>query len=244
MTVVVATTNFELYHDIVNELRDRGIPFTTVEPGDDLPATAEVLVRGANDPSWAPSDVDVVVADPGDPRAAVEDVIVHQREETTRRIVGVDPGPRPGIAVLAGERVVATFQVPLDEAEAVVRREVEDATDSLVRIGDGARIEGARLVDALADLPVELVDETGTTPHLGAGARGMADALAAVNIALREGERVNSLSVDPTPGELQVIKDRSRERSPENRAIDATLARRVATGELSLDEALEEHRKR
>lgn len=243
MTVVVATTDFALYHDVVNELRDRGIEFTTLEPGDDLPASTAVLLTGAGDPVDAPDDVDVVVADAEAPRAAVEEAIVRQRGEGDRRIVGVDPGPRPGIAVLSGDRVVATFQVPIDEADTVVRREVEDAPDPVVRIGDGARMEGARLVEALSDLPIELVDETGTTPHLGAGARGMADALAAVNIALREGEPVNSVSVDPTPGELQVIKDRSRERSPENQAIDATLARRVATGELSLDAAIEQHQR-
>lgn len=243
MTVVVATTNFELYHDVVNELRDRGIRFTTVEPGDELPASTAVLLTGRDDPVSAPADVAVVVADPADPRAAVEEAIVRQRGEGDRRIVGVDPGPRPGIAVLSGDRVVATFQVPLDEAAAVVRREVKDAPDPIVRIGDGSRMEGARLVEALSDLPLELVDETGTTPHLGAGARGMADALAAVNIALREGEPVNSVSVDPTPGELQVIKERSRERSPKNRTIDGALARRVATGEISLDDAIEEHRR-
>ena len=96
----------------------------------------------------------------------------------------------------------------------------------------------------LDDVPVELVDETGTTPSLGAGARGMGDVLAAVNIARLEGERVDSREVDPTAGELQRIKTESRDRSDGDRTIDAGLARRVAAGELTLDEALSEHRER
>ncbi|MFC6730516.1 hypothetical protein ACFQDG_17835, partial [Natronoarchaeum mannanilyticum] len=122
-----------------------------------------------------------------------------------------------------------------------VRREVADAENPVVRVGDGARLESARIVDALDDVRVELVDETGTTPYLGTGARGMGDVLAAVNIARLEGEVIERREIEPTDGELQVIKNRSRERSSENRTIDEELARRVATGDLTLDEAIEEH---
>ena len=48
--------------------------------------------------------------------------------------------------------------------------------------------------------------------------------------------------MDPTAGELQRIKNRSGERSETNRAIDERLARRVAAGDLSIEEALEAHR--
>ena len=156
--------------------------------------------------------------------------------------VGVDPGVRPGIAVLAGETVVAAFQVPLGDAVETVRREVADAVDPIVRIGDGARLQGARLVNDLDDVTVELVDETGTTPYLGTGARGMGDVLAAVNIARLEGDRIDSREVDPTAGELQRIKDRPPQLSSDDRTIDEGLARRVAAGDLTVEEALDEHR--
>ena len=130
----------------------------------------------------------------------------------------------------------------LGDAVETIRREVADAVDPLVRIGDGARLQGARLVNDLDDVTVELVDETGTTPYLGTGARGMGDVLAAVNIARLEGERVDSRDIDPTAGELQRIKDRSREVSTDDRSIDDALARRVASGDLTVEEALDEHR--
>ncbi|SFR92897.1 hypothetical protein SAMN05216559_1175 [Halomicrobium zhouii] len=238
--IVVGTADFELYHGVVAELRDRGVEFTTIEPGDDLPEGATVLVT-AEDEEWAPEGVDVVRAPPDDPRRAVEEVVAILRGNEGRTVVGIDPGERPGIAVLAGDTVVAAFQVPAAEAAAEVRREVEDAVDPVVRIGDGARLVGTRIIDALADVPVELVDETGTTPYLGTGARGMGDVLAAVNIARMEGEAIETRDVTPTAGELQRIKDRSREASETNRAIDEELARKVAVGELSMDEALAEH---
>ncbi len=136
---------------------------------------------------------------------------------------------------------MAAFQVPAADAAEVVGREVQDAADPLVRIGDGARLAGSRVIDDIEDVPVELVDETGTTPYLGSGARGMGDVLAAANIARREGEAITSRDIEPTPGELTRIKDRSREESDTNRAIGADLARRVAAGELTIEEALAEH---
>lgn len=242
--LVVATADFELYHGLVAELRDRGVTFTTVEPSDPIP-DCEVIIAGRDDPireAELPGDTAVVRSVADEPRRAVEEALVPLRGGSGRTVVGVDPGERPGIAVLVGETVVAAFHVPLADAAATVRTEISDAPDPLVRIGDGARLQGAKLIDALSDVPLELVDETGTTPSLGTGTRGMGDVLAAVNIAQVEGERIDSRDIEPTKGELQTIKNRSRERSDDDRTISELLARRVAAGELTLEEALAEHR--
>ena len=241
--IVVATEDFEVYHDVVAELRDRGVAFTTREPGAELPDGTRVVIRAAADDDPLPGGVARVTAG-GDARRAVEEAVAVLRGEEGRTIVGVDPGPRPGIAVLAGGTVLAAFQVPLAEAATVVRRETDDAPDPLVRIGDGARLQSAQLVNDLDDRTVELVDETGTTPSLGTGARGMGDVLAAVNVARRSGEVTDSREIEPTAGELQRIKDRSREASEDGRTIDEALARRVAAGELTIGEALAAHRER
>ncbi|WP_336036592.1 hypothetical protein [Halobacterium yunchengense] len=237
--IVVATADFEVYHEVVEELRERDVEFTTVEPGDPLPERTSVVVTAGED---VDTDLPVVVAAGGDARRTVEEALVHVRGGEGRTVVGVDPGTRPGIAVLRGGMLVAAFQVPVDRAADVVLEEVAGDDDAVVRIGDGARLEGARIVDELDDVRVELVDETGTTPFLGPGARGMGDVLAAANIALMAGEEIEGRTIEPTAGELQVIKSRSREASEQNRAITEALARRVARGELTLEEALAEHR--
>lgn len=239
MSVVVATADFEIYHGVVNELRDRGVSFSTVEPGDPLPEDATIVITGEDDEIETTREV--IIGDPEDPRRTVEEAVAMLRSDSGRTVIGVDPGVRPGIAVLTGEIVVAAFQVPLADAAETIRTEVAGAIDPIVRIGDGARVQGTRIIEALDDVRVELVDETGTTPSLGTGARGMGDVLAAVNIARLEGEVIENRTIEPTAGELQVIKDRSREQSGENRAIDEGLARRVAKGELTIDDALAEH---
>jgi hypothetical protein len=242
IVIVVATENFELYHEAVSELRDRGVTFTTVEPDAEIPDGTAVLLTGVDDDPDVPQDVEVVRGSAETARTAVEEVIAALRGEDGRTVVGIDPGEEPGIAVLAGDMIVATFQMPPDQVAEVVHEETADTPNPLVRIGDGARLIGARIVDDIEGVPIELVDETGTTPYLGTGVRGIGDILAAVNIARMEGEPIDSRDVEPTAGELQRIQEQSRKQSAENRTIDLSLAREVALGNLTVDEALAEHR--
>jgi hypothetical protein len=251
--IVVATADFELYHEVVGELRDRGVTFTTVEPDEPLPEGTRVVITAVDEslPPTAETEtgtgtdeatVDHVTATAATARRGVESALAALRTGGGRTVVGVDPGTRPGVAVFSGDLVVAAFQVPLADVVDVVRREVDGGVDPLVRVGDGDRLRSARIVNALADVPVELVDESGTTPYLGTGARGVGDILAAVNIGRLNGERVDDREIEPTDGELQRIKDRSRRASDGDRTIDDALARRVAEGDLTVEEALAEHR--
>ena len=243
--IVVVTDDFALYHAAVGELRDRAATFTTAEPGDPLPERTRVVVSAAEDKVTSPPGVDHVTTTADDVTAGVDEALGILRADDGRTVVGVDPGERPGIAVLSGETVVTAHHVPVSAAAETIREAVADEPDALVRIGDGARLHGARLVEELEAVAVELVDETGTTPSLGRGAtgRGLADVLAAVNIARMDGESVETRDLEPTAGEIQRIKNRSREVSDGDRTLDTELARRVALGELDLSTALAEHRR-
>jgi hypothetical protein len=81
----------------------------------------------------------------------------------------------------------------------VVARETEGALDPVVRIGDGAPPRRSRAIDAPHYARVELVYQTGTTPHLGAGARGTGDDPAAVLTARREGDYFDQLQTSVRP---------------------------------------------
>lgn len=243
--IVVVTEDFALYHAAVAELRERGATFTTREPGVDLPERAEAVISAPHDGlSFRDEPVVHVTTTADDVRDGVEEALGGLREGDGRTVVGVDPGERPGIAVLSGETVVAAYHVPLADAVDTVLAEIDDEPDALVRVGDGDRLRSARLVNDLEDVSVELVDESGTTPTLGRGAagKGMADVLAAVNIARMEGDPVETRAVEPTAGETQRIKNESRDRSDGDLTVSEELAREVALGELTLEEAIAQQR--
>ncbi|WP_348607985.1 hypothetical protein [Halobaculum rarum] len=243
--IVVVTDDFALYHAAVAELRERGATFTTREPDADLPEHAAVVISAPHDGlSFREEPVEHVTTTADRVRDGVEEALGGLRGGDGRTVVGVDPGERPGIAVLSGETVIAAYHVPLGDAVDTVIAEIDDEPDALVRVGDGDRLRSARIVNELEGVSVELVDESGTTPTLGrgAGGKGMADVLAAVNIARMEGDPVETRAVEPTAGEIQRIKNESRDRSAGDLTVSEELAREVALGELTIAEAIAEQR--
>ncbi len=240
--IVVATEDFELYHDLVNGLRERRLAFTTIEVDEALPAGTRVVLTGNTDPPIEEVDISIIRGTAAESRQLIDEAVAELSSRGGDIVIGVDPGQRPGIAVMRGNLVVSAFQVPLEQAAERIKAEIEDTPEAIVRIGDGARLNGAKLINELDGIQVELVDETGTTPYIGAGARGVGDLLAAVNIASRQGEPIERREIEPTEGELSRIQHLSRQRSPQNREITAALAEQVAIGELTIEQALEQHR--
>lgn len=168
-------------------------------------------------------------------------------EDFDRIIIGIDPGKYPGIAVMGNNKTISVHHVSASEVCPLIKRIMRDYRDKkiLVRIGHGARLIRSRLVNDILDLglDVEMVDETGTTPHLGKGVHGqvISDIIAAINIAKINGINVGKQFIEPSQGEVRVIQEHSREYSNGRTTIPRLLARAVAKGELTLDEAMERH---
>jgi len=99
------------------------------------------------------------------------------------------------------------------------------------------------------DFPIILVNERGTTPKVGGiEISQVQDIVASINIALRDGREVKLGELihagEPTKGEIEYIKTRSRELSNGKITISSKLAREVAKGNLTLEEAIEIHKKK
>ena len=84
---------------------------------------------------------------------------------------------------------------------------------------------------------VELVDERKTSRGLNRNQHGVS----AIRIATLPGERIwEIVEMEPTDGELREIQRKSRIKSQGRVTISSEMARRVALGELSLSEAIEQ----
>jgi hypothetical protein len=187
----------------------------------------------------------VVIA--SDPEIAVSEAVRRLRNVGVPEsaIIGIDPGDEPGIAVVANGIVEAVYRVPIRQASKIVERIHETYPVILVRIGNGARLKSTHLANTLISrgIAVEFVEEGGTSPYLGKGTAGIAisDIVAAINIAYTQGAPAGRQDVLPSKGEIRRIQEKTRELSDGRTTISRKLAQRVATGEITISQALAEH---
>ena len=245
----MATRDPVLYGELAAVLRDRRIPSVSLLPGDRVPdRVVAVLTSEAEAPSISHPLVVAVPAE-GDRTAIWAEVAsaLASGDSSEALVIGIDPGPRPGYAILEGARLLGEGIV--DEPEEVARigshlRRRFPTRSILFRVGSGDRLARDRIVNALLPLrrPIEVVDEHRTTPR---GQRRPRDAIAARAIARAAGRRVHGRALlTITPGEIANLQRVSREGSGGQFTIPRRLAEGVLRGELTLTEALAEGERR
>ena len=218
---------------------------TPLEP---IPPNIGVIITTEQESHKIDFNRDMMIIADGRPQAAVDRAysLMHA-EELDDIIIGIDPGKYPGIAVLGNGKTISVHHVSAGEVCPLIKRILREFEGKkiMVRIGHGARLVRSRLVNDLLDLGlhVEMVDETGTTPRLGRGVHGqvISDIIAAINIARIKGKLVGKQFIEPSQGEVRVVQENSREHSNGRSTIPRLLARAVAKGEMTLEEAVERH---
>ena len=249
-TLGVQTADFRVYYDLVQALRAREVPFVPIGPGEDVPPNVGVVVTTAAEAPLVDHPLVVPYTTPEETLAEALRLL-HGPGAFRHCVIGVDPGERPGVAVLADGKLLRLIHAPHPEA---VREAVQGVLASLpaerfiVRVGDGAPTYRDRIFQALAGLDVrfELVDERRSTP---AACHGNAerDTMAAMAIALVPGMPLNLgdlRPVRPTEGELRDIQRKSRIAAQGEFTISRQLARNVALGRLTLDQAIDQMRQK
>lgn len=240
--IALATEDFAAYHDLARHLRNQGIPFRSLSPEGSIPGEIRVVITTKGERSSVAHDHIVTYSTP---RATVEDAMRVMRglDEVDRLVIGVDPGERPGVAVIADGHVLSSRQTTHPERVVDVVRSIADRYDSadvVVRVGHGAQTLRDRIVNGLlsAGFGVELVDESESSPPRGRLA-GERDKVAARVIGMTSGEPIESRrTIEVPPGEIRDIQRRSRLASDGRVTISRALAGKVAEGALSLSEAV------
>lgn len=239
----VLTNDFRAYYEIVKALKDRSVPFTSLSFDESVPPHVGVVIT---------TDLEAIKIDfprlvvYENARQAVEDAQQALLGKRTCRelIIGVDPGEHPGIAVLCDGKLVRAHRA---SSPVTVKDEVERIVDKtwarsyVVRVGHGAKTARDTIINALLSLghAVEVVDETRTSPPRYKTAEER-DVEAARAIALTTGRRVHARRrLSPTAGEVRDIQRKSRIASGGEVTIATKLARDVAVGALTMEEAIE-----
>lgn len=238
----ILTQDFRLYHDLVNALKARDLPFRSLSFQEPIPREVGAVLTSPGEAGRVHHAAVVPVDDVGGAIARALQVVRGHRQ-WRELVVGVDPGAQPGVALVGdGEEIDRHVAASPEAVAGSVRAALLafPAERVRLRVGHGDPTNRNRIINALAPLglPVEIVDEKGTTHRSPSP-----DADAAVAIARGRGVRAaRYYAVDPTPGELKEIQRQSRLSSGGTVTITMELATRVARGELTLVEAIARHR--
>ncbi len=236
--VGIMTENPSTYYEMLTALREEGLRPISLCFSEPLPPNIAVIVTSEEEKHLVPFDNVVADADPDIVVTKVKSCLAGERA-ITDLLIGIDPGHRPGIAVISNGSVLTRTLAPTPEAVgAIVEQFIDRYTPSSVtiRLGNGDRTNRNRIFNALWDKGYvgEFVDESNTTKR-----SKTPDEDAAVEIALTPGYLPRKKqSIEPGPGEVRNIQRLSRVQSEGQLTVSKELASRVATGEISMDEAI------
>ena len=247
--MALATRDSALYAELASVLRDRRIPTVSLLPGDRIPAPVAIVLTT---PEEAPriSHPRVVAIPPEGDRTAIwaeVESALSARPPGLELVVGIDPGPRPGYAVLEGGVCIAQGNLSAPEETAGLAGHLGRRfphRSIVFRVGSGERLSRDRILNALAPLqrPIELVDEQGTTPR---GQRRPRDAAAARAIGRNRGRPVRGgAPITITPGEVSNLQRLSRESSGGRFTLSRGVAEQVLRGEQTLADAVDDATRR
>ena len=197
----ILTEDFRLYHDLVTALKSRDVPFRSLSFQEPVPREVGAVLTSEAEAPRVRFPAVVAVTDVDDAVAKALQIVRGHRQ-WRELVVGVDPGEEPGVAVVGDGEVIDTRLAASPEAVADLARRALLAFPAervRLRVGHGDPTNRNRIINALSPLglPVEIVDEKGTTHR-----SPMPDADAAIAIARGRGVRAaRYYAVEPTAGE-------------------------------------------
>ncbi len=240
--LAVATDNFEFYYEIVRELKQRDIAFVSLSPTDPIPPTVDLVITTEQESEAI--DFDNIISVEDDIRRGVRRALSTLKGKSTYQkiVVGIDPGSKPGIALVGDGKILETMHADSpEEVKNIVEGFIEDYSfhRMTVRIGHGDKTNRNRTINSLKGLAIriEIVNEEDTTKLTE-----KPDIEAAKKIALSVGELAEgTYDVEATEGEMREIQRRSRIRSGEI-TISKKLAKKVVEGDIEMEKAIEEQK--
>lgn len=236
--IAIVTERPRFYYEAAGELKNRNLVFLSLKLGQEIPSRVSIVLTTKQERKKI--NFPNVVAHENAQAAVKEALRILKGFGTKHRrlIVGIDPGRKPGIAVVGDGKIIETKNLNSPEDVLECMKDVlavHSANEFIVRVGGGGGIYRLRILKLLQEnfkLRTEIVDETSTTPA------GKSNTTAAVNIALKEGRPLSEkIKLSPKPGEIKNLQKESRLLSG-NITISKKLAEEVAKGGLSLEEAL------
>ena len=198
--VAVATVQGKAYFLIVNKLKERGIPFLSLVPGETVPTDIKVVITTEQEKHLINHEKVLVYDGETAPDAAANEIrkILQGKEAYEKIVIGVDPGEVFGLAVIADGKVNETgncfsIQEALTKVSSVIKTVDLSSTAVTIKIGSGVPMY-KELIEAFdqnlpSEVVLQVVSEAGTNRPLNHNKhrRGLRDIASAIRIAGRAG---------------------------------------------------------
>jgi len=245
-TIGIYTKNFSLYHDLLKVLKNRKIPYVSLLSINNIPNRIGVVLTSHNELHDLKSQKGLA-ADVYDSIDHAVDIALQNligKDLYSKVYIGIDPGEKPGIAVVGDDILLQKTHVKSPEDVAgIVKRFLREypSIECLIRIGHGSIIARNRIINTLIplELPIEIVDESKTTSSQQTK-RSERDSEAAASIALLKGGKVQKRQpLKPTRGDIRRVQEKSRHITEGILSISEKTALDVLKGKISLKEAIE-----
>ena len=198
--VAVATVQGKAYFLIVNQLKERNLPFISLVPGETVPTEVKAVITTEKEKHRINHEKVLVYDSETEPDALANEVmkILQGKKVYEKIFIGVDPGEVFGLAVIADGKVNETgncfsTQEALAKISSVIKNVDLSSTTVSIKIGSGVPAYKELLETLNAALPpevvLEVVSETGTNRVLNENKhrRGLRDIASAIRIAGRAG---------------------------------------------------------
>ncbi len=164
----VYSKNPRFYYNAIKILKEWEIPFLSVDDTNNISNDMVVIISYIEDVKFSERQVFE-----NSPLSAIRKSIpkLLGKERFRKVTIGIDPGPKPGIATIGDGVVIEAFELPeIEMLKCKVDEIISDyfCTNTVIRIGNGDRPNMEKilyLLDQQANL-MEVVDERGTSmPH-------------------------------------------------------------------------------
>ncbi len=164
----VFTSDFKFYRDVIQLLKEWNLPFMSIESMDSIPDDVSVVLSSSRD------DFDLInQVKSNNPLQGLRMSLAKllMREKFDSVVIGIDPGPYPGIAVFGDNILMEAFECPSlrqigDEVSAIA--ESYTYSDLQVKLGNGDAPNRDYIFNTLRslELRIRVVDEQNTSfPH-------------------------------------------------------------------------------
>jgi hypothetical protein len=214
--VAVATVKGKAYFLIVNDLREKHIPFVSLVPGEPLPSEVKVVITTERESHLIKHERILIFHDESELDTLVNEVkrILLGKEAYEKIVAGIDPGEAIGLAVIADGKVIEenncfNTNELISSIVKMVRNVNFSVTSVSVKIGNGVPVYKEILENLDNALPpqvaLEVVSEAGTNRPLNENKRSrkIRHISSAIHITARTGHIIPRRKTIATNSRIQ-----------------------------------------